>query len=101
MTSAHLGRRVIGIDPGSRRFGIAVGVSGVASPLTVVQREKSLELTVERLAKLISEEEAKMNKPDYFLVLPWHFKDNILGREKEYLKTGVKFIFPLPEIEII
>ena len=51
--------------------------------------------------KIISEEEAKMNKPDYFLVLPWHFKDNILGREKEYLKTGVKFIFPLPEIEII
>ena len=48
----------MGIDPGSRRFGIAVGVSGVASPLTVVQREKSLELTVERLAKLISEEEA-------------------------------------------
>ena len=42
-----------------------------------------------------------MNKPDYFLVLPWHFKDDILSREKEYLKTGVKFIFPLPEIEII
>jgi len=40
-------------------------------------------------------------KPDYFLVLPWHFRENILSREKEFLENGGKFIFPLPEIEII
>lgn len=51
--------------------------------------------------KIISEEEAKASKPDYFLVLPWHFKHNILEREKEYLKQGGKLIFPLPEIEIL
>jgi len=39
--------------------------------------------------------------PDYFLVLPWHFKDNILAREEEYISKGGKFIFPLPEIEIV
>ena len=39
--------------------------------------------------------------PDYFLVLPWHFKDNILAREEEYIMNGGKFIFPLPEIIII
>jgi hypothetical protein len=50
---------------------------------------------------IISEEEAKMMKPDYFLVFPWHFKHNILEREKEWIKTGGKFIFPLPEIEIV
>ena len=50
---------------------------------------------------IISEEEAKAMNPDYFLVLPWHFKNNILEREKEYLADGGKFIFPLPEIEII
>lgn len=50
---------------------------------------------------IVSEEEAKKMKPDYFLVLPWHFKDGILAREQEYLKNGGKFIFPLPEIEII
>lgn len=66
-----------------------------------VNQEKFGKYTPGTQIKIISEEEAKMNKPDYFLVLPWHFKDNILGREKEYLKTGVKFIFPLPEIEII
>jgi len=40
-------------------------------------------------------------KPDYFLVLPWHFKNSIIAREEEYMSNGGKFIFPLPEIEII
>ena len=50
---------------------------------------------------IISEAEARAMKPDYFLVLPWHFKNSILEREKDYLANGGKFIFPLPEIEII
>jgi len=50
---------------------------------------------------IISEAEARAMKPDYFFVLPWHFKEGILRREKEYLNSGGKFIFPFPEIEII
>ena len=50
---------------------------------------------------IVSEAEAKAMKPDYFLVLPWHFKDAILAREQEYLAGGGKLIFPLPEIEIV
>lgn len=50
---------------------------------------------------IISEQEARAAKPDYFLVLPWHFKDGILRREKEFLASGGKMIFPFPEIEIV
>ncbi|RYD77599.1 MAG: methyltransferase domain-containing protein [Verrucomicrobiaceae bacterium] len=50
---------------------------------------------------IISEADARAMRPDYFLVLPWHFKEGILQREKEYLANGGKFIFPFPEIEII
>lgn len=50
---------------------------------------------------IVSEKEARAMRPDYFLVLPWHFKHGILEREKEYLAKGGKFIFPLPEIEIV
>lgn len=50
---------------------------------------------------IVSESEAKAMQPDYFLVLPWHFKHSILQREQEYIANGGKFIFPLPEIEII
>ena len=50
---------------------------------------------------IISEQEARAMKPDYFFVLPWHFKDGILRREKDYLASGGKMIFPFPEIEIM
>ena len=50
---------------------------------------------------IISEEEARKAKPDYFLVLPWHFREEFIEREADFLASGGKFIFPLPEIEII
>lgn len=50
---------------------------------------------------IISEDEARSLKPDYFLVLPWHFKENIIEREKDFIKNGGKLIFPLPEINIV
>ena len=50
---------------------------------------------------IISEQEARAMKPDYFLVLPWHFKSFIIEKEQKYIEQGGKFIFPLPEIEIL
>jgi hypothetical protein len=50
---------------------------------------------------IISEKEAHDMNPDYFLVLPWHFKDNILEREHKFRKNGGKFIFPLPYVGIV
>jgi len=50
---------------------------------------------------IISEEKSRAMNPDYYLVLPWHFKPEFLEREKEALDKGTGFIFPLPEIEII
>lgn len=50
---------------------------------------------------ILSEKDIKKEKPDYMLVLPWHFREHILIREKEYLEKGGKLIFPLPEIEIV
>ena len=50
---------------------------------------------------IISEQEARKQKPDYMLVLPWFFKEEFLQREKNYLDSGGHFIFPLPKIQII
>lgn len=50
---------------------------------------------------IISEEESRAMKPDYYLVLPWHFKTEFLEREKESLRRGIKMIFPLPDIEVV
>ena len=51
--------------------------------------------------KIISETLSRSYKPDYYLVLPWHFKKEILVREKEIRKKGTKFIFPLPKLKVI
>ena len=48
-----------------------------------------------------SEAEVKAMRPDYMLVLPWHFRESIIQRESEYLASGGKLIFPMPEIEIL
>ncbi|HTB61881.1 MAG TPA: class I SAM-dependent methyltransferase [Polyangia bacterium] len=50
---------------------------------------------------IVSEEESRQAKPDYYLVLPWHFRDEFVEREKALLASGVGMIFPLPTIEIV
>lgn len=50
---------------------------------------------------IISEEQARKDKPDYMLVLPWFFKEEFLDRERKYLEKGGHFIFPLPKFEIV
>jgi len=50
---------------------------------------------------IISEEDSIKMKPDYYLVLPWHFKDGIVRREQKFIAQGGKLIFPFPEIEIV
>jgi hypothetical protein len=49
--------------------------------------------------KIVSEIYSRKINPDYYLVLPWHFKKEILQREKKQNKFS-KFIFPLPSLEI-
>jgi hypothetical protein len=49
---------------------------------------------------IISEAQARKDKPDYMLVLPWFFKKEFLLREKKYLQRGGHFIFPLPKLEV-
>ena len=50
---------------------------------------------------IVSEEESRAAKPDYYLVLPWHFKREFLEREREMIFAGTKMIFPLPEVEVV
>ena len=50
--------------------------------------------------KIISEKKSRKLSPDYYLVLPWHFKKEILRREKLTIKRGSKFIFPFPKLNI-
>nr|WP_280521759.1 hypothetical protein [Rickettsiella grylli] len=98
------GKRIVGYGA-STKGNVLLQVCGFTSKeilaLAEVNEEKFGRLTPGTHIPIISDQEARKIKPDYFLVLPWHFKENILRREKEYLIQGGKFIFPFPTIEII
>jgi SAM-dependent methyltransferase len=51
--------------------------------------------------KIISEKKSRNLRPDYYFVLPWHFKKEILKREIKIRRKNTKFIFPLPKFKII
>ncbi len=50
---------------------------------------------------IVPESDARAKMPDYFLVLPWHFKRNLIEREADFLRGGGRMLFPLPEIEVV
>lgn len=62
--------------------------------------EKWGKYTVGSWIPIVSEEEARKAKPDYFLVLPWAFFKEFYEREKDWRAGGGQFIVPLPDFRI-
>ncbi len=66
-----------------------------------VNRYKYNRYTPGSKIKIISEKKARSLEPDYFLILPWHFKNYLIKKEREIKKNKSKLIFPLPDIDIV
>ena len=66
-----------------------------------VNADKFGSYTPGTLIPIISENAARAMKPDYFVVLPWHFRSNIIAREKSFLKNKGRLLFPLPKPEVV
>ena len=66
-----------------------------------VNEEKFGKFTPGTGIPIVSESEAKARQPDYLLVFPWHFRENLVEREAAFLRGGGRMIFPLPKIEVI
>tara|TARA_A100001011_G_C14281335_1_gene831727 strand:+ start:495 stop:1727 length:1233 start_codon:yes stop_codon:yes gene_type:complete len=63
-------------------------------------RQKVGKITPGSNIKIIDERTSRKMKPDYYFVMPWHFRKEIIKREHSFLKRGGKLIFPLPKINI-
>jgi novobiocin biosynthesis protein NovU/D-mycarose 3-C-methyltransferase len=50
---------------------------------------------------IVSPQSAQTNPPDYYLLLAWNFKEEILAKEKEYLNKGGRFVVPFPNPRIV
>ena len=63
--------------------------------------EKWGKYTIGSNIRIYSEEDARKENPDYFLVLPYAFINEFLERESEWRAKGGKFIVPLPDFKVI
>jgi len=57
--------------------------------------------TSETEIPIIPESEMRKERPDYLLIMPWHFIYEFSHREKRYLKNGGKFIIPCPQFKVM
>ncbi len=74
------------------------GIDGsMISHAAEINPDKFDKKTIGTNIPIIPERESLKLKPDYYLVLPWHFIQNFIEKNKKYLDAGGKFIVPMPE----
>lgn len=98
------GKKVLGYGA-STKGNVILQFCGISSRdlpcIAEVNRDKFGSFTPGTLIPIVSEEDARSRKPDYFMVLPWHFRDHIIARETRYLRSGGRLFFPLPRLQAV
>jgi hypothetical protein len=98
------GKKVFGYGA-STKGNVLIQYCGIGPELVTkiaeVNEDKFGAFTPRSLIPIVSESQARQEKPDYFIVFPWHFRHGILKREQAFLDGGGQFIFPLPCIDIV
>lgn len=98
------GRRVIGYGA-STKGNVILQYCGIDRELlpciAEVHPEKVGCVTPGTHIPIISEDEARRMKPDVFVVFPWHFRDFVVAKEREFLRGGGTLLFPLPRVEFV
>jgi SAM-dependent methyltransferase len=50
---------------------------------------------------IVAPEKIKATMPDYVVILPWNFTDEIVRQQSEYQSKGGRFIVPIPQPRIL
>jgi C-methyltransferase C-terminal domain/Putative zinc binding domain/Methyltransferase domain len=98
-------------DQGKRVFGMGASTKGnvilqyceigprLLPCIAEVNEDKFGCFTPGTAIPIVSEDEAMARAPDVFLVLPWHFRENLIRRAAPRLAQGLRLLFPLPKID--
>lgn len=105
LNSIHSAKKSVCIYGASTKGNVLLQYCGLGPRLikkvAEVNPDKFGHVTPSTKIPIEDEVSVRAENPDYFLVLPWHFREGILKKEKTYLSKGGKFIFPLPKVEIV
>jgi NDP-4-keto-2,6-dideoxyhexose 3-C-methyltransferase len=71
-----------------------------AIPYAVERNPLKVGRTTSTGIEIISEETMRENPSAYMLVLPWHFRSEIIQRESKFLENGGQLLFPFPHFEV-
>jgi hypothetical protein len=95
------GQRVAGLGA-STKGNVLLQYCGLSSrdlyAIGEVNEDKFGCFTPGSLIPIRSEKELFADEPDFFLVLPWHFRDFFL---RKYKPKKAALVFPLPQLEVI
>ncbi len=50
---------------------------------------------------IYSPDQIRETQPDYLLILPWNFKEEIMQQQSYIREWGGKFVIPIPQLEVI
>jgi hypothetical protein len=76
------------------------GINSTSVPFAVERNPLKVGRTTSTGIEIISEETMRANPPAFMLVLPWHFRSEIIAREKQFLDQGGQLLFPFPKFEV-
>ncbi len=89
----------------STKGNILMNYSGITSnqipQIGEINSDKWNKFTPGSHIPIVNEEQILSLQPDYLLFLPWHFRDFAVKKYNSYLRYGGKFIFPLPDVEVV
>ena len=76
---------------------------GPADLIAIADRNpaKMGRLTLGTNIRICSEEEMREARPEFLLVLPWHFLNEFCERERALRATGTRFIVPFDRVHIV
>jgi novobiocin biosynthesis protein NovU/D-mycarose 3-C-methyltransferase len=78
--------------------GIGRDILDYASDTTPLKQGKSIPGVG---VPILSPQSARTNPPDYYLLLAWNFREEIVAKEGDFLDQGGRFVIPFPHPRVI
>ena len=99
----HKGYRIVGYGAGGRAntlLNFCEIDSKILDYIVDDSPERQGKFTPGTHIPIVSSDVFRNDYTEYSLLLAWNYKDMIMKKEKNYLKMGGKFIFPLPKLKV-